>query len=362
MDLLSRFFNIQQQGNLTAIVIAAIAGITVLMIFAGLLIPPKGRPGSLMKSLKNLPRRNLAGIQKKLDNAQIEVSALEYVRRSLMFGVPVGLFLALLVGSVVLVAVGIFAGFMVTWTKLEQERDQKLVKYTKQLASACDTIRTAYNVNPSLKKALEAVAEYSQSPVRDDFHEILVAASQERFVEGLQEIAERRRSIVFDTVATSLIRASEASGEVNDMLMRLSDSTRQNVGAFEDATTSQLNARSSITWGTYGPWLIFCIFRFMTIGMSLMVGGAGGNLFGPLTSFFSTIGGNILALAAALISIGVYRYAIGISQRGLVVRRVSMTEPTAVKVGQRPLSNPQTAGGLNAQSRPIAGVFGGGNA
>ncbi|MCL4505272.1 MAG: type II secretion system F family protein [Chloroflexi bacterium] len=362
MDLLYRFFNIQQQGNMTALLISAIAGITVLMVFAALLIPPKGRPSSIAKTLRNLPKKNLAGIQKRLDKAQMEISAIEYVRRSLTFGIPVGLFLALLVGSVVLVGVGIFAGFMITWTKLEQERDLKLVKYTKQLASACDTIRTAYNVNPSLKKAIEAVAEYSMAPVKDDFREILVAASQERFVEGLQEIAERRKSIVFDTVATSLIRASEASGEVNDMLVRLADSTRQNVGAFEDALTSQLNARSSITWGTYGPWLIFCIFRFMTIGMSLMIGGEGGNLFGPLTSFFSTIGGNILALAAALISIFVYRYATQVSQRGLVVARVSMSEPTAVKVGQRPLSNSQSASNVIGQSRPVAGVYGGENA
>ena len=52
------------------------------------------------------------------------------------------------------------------------------------------------------------------------------------------------------------------------MLIRLAESTRQNVAAFDEATTSQLNARSSIQWGTYGPWLIFCIFRVMTTVMS----------------------------------------------------------------------------------------------
>ena len=178
-------------------------------------------------------------------------------------------------------------------------------------------------------------------------------------MEGLQLVAERRRSIVFDTVSTSLIRASEASGEVNDMLVRLADSTRQNVGAFEDALTSQLNARSSITWGTYGPWLIFCIFRFMTLGLGLMTAGSGGNIFGPLTSFFTTPGGNVLALVAASISISVYRSATMISQRGLVVRRVSMTEATqAVRSGQRPISG-QGAPGFSGQTRNVTTGTGG---
>ena len=71
----------------------------------------------------------------------------------------------------------------------------------------------------------------------------------------------------------ALLRASEASGEVNDMLVRLADSTRQNVASFEDAMTSQLNARSSVAWGTYGPWMIFCVFRLITLLIAFAGGG-----------------------------------------------------------------------------------------
>ncbi len=360
MNLIQDLLNLQQSLSGPVLLLGIGAGVTIFVLFAAILLPSSGKPKSAAATVSGSVR-NIQGIQAKLDNAQIEISAKEYIRRSLTYGIPVGVGLALLIGSAVLVFVGIVTGFMVTWTNLEQERDRKLVKYTKQLASACDTIRTAYGVNPSLKKALEAVAEYAQSPVKEDFREILVAASQERFVEGLQQVAERRRSIVFDTVSTSLIRASEASGEVNDMLVRLADSTRQNVAAFEDALTSQLNARSSITWGTYGPWLIFCIFRLMTLGLGLMVGGGGaGNIFGPLTSFFTTPGGNVLAAVAATVSILVYRNATKISQRGLVVRRVSMTEaaPT-LRSGQRPMSGQLGAAGLSAQTRHVTANAGG---
>lgn len=327
-------------------ILALAVGIGVFIVLYGLVAPVKGKP---REKVVVVDQRQLSAIQLRLEKAQIEISASEYIKRSLLYGIPVGLVLFLLIGSVVLVGVGILAGFMITWTNLEQERDRKLVRYTKQLASACDTIRTAYGVNPSLKKSLEAVAEYGQSPVKEDFQEILVAASQEQLTEGLNAVAERRASIVFDTIATSLIRASEASGEVNEMLARLADSTRQNTAAFEEAISSQLNARSSITWGTYGPWLIFCMFRVMTLFMSAS---ATGQIFGPLTSFYGTLAGNMVAGLAAAISIMVYRYATQISQRGLVVQRVAATEPIVLS-GQKPLSGQAYNSALSAQSRPV---------
>jgi len=355
MDVMPQLITSRLEINAMVIVLALGAGIGVFALFAALVLPPRGKPRTVAATMRRAQTR-FAGIQVRLDQAQIEISAQEYIKRSLTFGVPVGIGLFVLVGSVVLFVVGIIAGFMITWTKLEQERDRKQVKYTKQLASACDTIRTAYGVNPSLKKALEAVAEYGQSPVREDFQEILVAASQERFIEGLQQVADRRRSIVFDTVATSLIRASEASGEVGEMLQRLAESTRQNVAAFEDALTSQINARSSIQWGTYGPWLIFCVFRLMTVMMSFT---AGGDVFGPMTSIFSTFIGNILALVAALISMFVYRHCTSVSQRGLVVKRVAMADPAEAQqaagplLGQRNMSGQRPESMLSAQSRPV---------
>lgn len=340
------------EASVPVVVLAFAAGVVVFTFFFALVIPLRGKPGMPRFTLRPTP---VLTIQKQLDDQQMDVTAAEFLKRSLMYGVPVGLGLALIVGSVTLFGLGIAAGLLTTITKLEQDRDRKQVRYNKQLASACDTIRTAYGVNPSLKKALEAVAEYSESPVKDDFQEILLSASQERFVEGLEAVAARRKSIVFDTVATSLVRASEASGEVNEMLLRLSESTRQNVAAYEEAITSQVNARSSIQWGTYGPWLIFCIFRIATL---LMSASASGSMFAPMTSFFGTFAGNLVAMGAALISIFVYRYSSQVSQRGLVVRRVSIiTEPVS-RSGQKPLTtSSQGPAVLSGQSRPISKVY-----
>lgn len=351
MDLVSRFAYDPGTVGLLAFIIALLGSITLFIVLAGIFYHPKGRPKQARQRIQSLRQVQMQGLQERLNRAQIDISSTEYIRRSLTLGIPLGLGLFILIGSIVLAVVGVVAGFIITWTKLEQERDVKMVRYNKQLASACDIIRTSYGVNPSLKKALDTVAEFSQSPLKEDFQDILVATSQERFVEGLQTVADRRRSIVFDTVATSLMRANEATGEVDEMLRRLAESTRQNVAAFDEAITSQINARSNIQWGTYGPWLIFCAFRVITV---LIMLSSTAVIFSPMNTFFTTLVGNIIVLIAALISIFMYRYCLQISQRGLVVRRVKMTAP-ASRVGQRSIESlvEQNQNILSGQSRPV---------
>lgn len=344
-DLLTNLQSFANNFSPELYMLALMSGVTVFLLFYGIAVPFRGKPKS-MTATTSLPQ--LAGIQSKLDEAQIDISAKEYVILSLKTAIPLGLGLYILIGAFTLGILGVGAGFLFTWTKLEQDRDKKNILYSKQLASVCDTLRTAYGVNPSLKKAMEAAAEYSQSPLKEDFQEILIGITQDRMVESLQEIADRRRSIVFDTVATSLIRAADATGEVGDMLMRLADSTRENVSAFEDAISSQINARSNIQWGTYGPWLIFAIFKGMTLFMGM---GANANVFAGMAGFFSTSVGNVVAAIAAMITILVYRHCIKLSQRGLVVKRVSTSESTA---NQGPKNMP-----TSAQSAPKASILSG---
>ena len=307
-------------------ILALVGGLAAFVIFYGLTVPLKGRPRGGKVSLQSGKiGSGIGSIQKQLNSAGIDIPASLFVRKSLTLGLPLGFAMWLLMGSIVMVCMGVLTGFMVTWTKYEQERDLKNVKYAKQLASVCDTIRTSYGVNPSMKKALEAVAEYSPMPAKGDFQEVLLAASQERLVEGLQAVAERRKSIVFDAVSTALIRANDSTGEVGDMLTRLADSTRQNVGAFEDAVASQINARSNIIWGSFGPWVVFCAFRLAVLVISLSAED-GFNPFAKSVSFFGTFQGNMIALMASAITIYVYRKAMNTAQRGLIVQRVSALE------------------------------------
>jgi Flp pilus assembly protein TadB len=311
-----------------ALILSLLGALAMFVIVYALTMPahPNKTPRKVDRS--KMPSR-YPGIQARLDQAQIEVRAEKYVQDSLTLGIPLGLGMALLVGSVLLAPVGVLAGFMFTWSKLERERDVKQIKYFKQLASACDIITNSYSVRPSLTRAMQAAAEFSSTPLKEDFQEMIIGMRQGEFDAAVQRIADKRRSIVFDSVGNALMRAKDESGQVKDIMEKLAISTRQNVASFEDAISMQVNARSSIAWGTYGPWLIFAVFRVMTLIIAL----TNEDFFASANSFFATIAGNIVAMVAALISIGLYVYGYRLAQRGLVVRRVVTTDPQA-KTGQ----------------------------
>ncbi len=112
----------------------------------------------------------------------------------------------------------------------------------------------------------------------------------------------------------------------------------------------QINARSSIRWGTYGPWMIFGVFRGVTFVLSL----TGVTAFNSANAFFQTPGGNILALVAAAISIGLYVHGFRLSQRGLVVKRVRSAEDILAKPGQQGSGEkPFGKGDANEEARPL---------
>ena len=121
--------------SLMLLLLAALAGLAVFVLFFGIVTPQRGKP---MRISNINAEKQLAGIQTRLDKAQIEISAEEYVRRSLTLGIPLAIGLFVLIGSIIMAPVGLLAGFLFTWNKLEQERDRKLIKYSKQLASVCD--------------------------------------------------------------------------------------------------------------------------------------------------------------------------------------------------------------------------------
>ena len=315
-----------------AIALSTLAFVAVFVLFYALTMPKHPNKAPRQVDASKTPTR-FPTLQAKLDDAQIEIKADAYVTMSLKSGIPLALGLLVLVGSVTLIPIGILAGFLFTWSKLEGERDVKMIKYFKQLASACDIITNAYAVRPSMVRALQSASEFSVSPLRDDFQEMIIALRQGEFEEAIQVLSDRRKSIVFDTVANALMRAKDESGQVKDIMEKLAISTRQNVGAFEEAVSMQINARSSIRWGTYGPWMIFAVFRGVTMFLSFS---SGTNAFAAANNFFSTLGGNLLSLVAAAISMGLYVYGFRLAQRGLVVKRIQSANDIPAKVAQKP--------------------------
>jgi Flp pilus assembly protein TadB len=318
------------------IVLSVVLGLSIAILFWGLTARYAGGVRALQLRQKSLMRH---GIQVRLDEAQLDLRADQFVARSLALGCAVGFGLFFFVGAIVLVPIGLLAGVLVTWTELERKRDQRLIDYNQRLASACDTLRNAYLTTGSLTNALKAVVDYGQQPVSEDFLLILTAARQGEFAAGLQTVADRRRSIVFDAVANALLRAEESSGAVGEMLERLSEATRQNVAAFETAIIQQINARSNVNWGAFGPWLVFGVFRLFTTGF--------GDGFLALPEYFTTLAGNIVAGLAGALTIGLHRWCFRIAQRELSVQRIGTSDPGSFVTGAPAARMPGYAPGLS---------------
>ena len=335
------------------LLLCILCGVAVLLLVAS--AAPQKMPDVERLRVRQASRLR-HGIQVRLDRAQLDVRADDFLLKGAASGGGMALFAMLIVGSVALVPIAFAAGVLIVWTQLEQRRDRHQTDYNRRLASACDTLRNAYLTTGSLTNAIRAVVDYGQAPVSEDFLFIFTAARQGDLRQGLQVIADRRRSIVFDAVGNALLRAEESSGAVGEMLERLAESTRQNVVAFETAVTQQISARSNANWGAFGPWLVFGVFRIFTSSL-------GGDLL-AVPAFFATLPGNFIAAVAGVITIALHRWCFQIAQRDLAVPRIetSDADPARARSGNATQHTFDLSSGVGARmrQRPL-GESGGGS-
>ena len=258
---------------LVAVALGLLAGGTAFAVFFGV----AGRPRSVIR-VQQAPL--LPGIQVRLDRARLGVKATAYVLRSLVIGSLCGLSMSLATGAWLTFPVGIGAGFILVWARLEDERNARLNGYHKGLASAADTIVNSWRVRPSMNRALQAVATYGRPDVASDFDDVRRAVrGGESLPEALQEVADRRQSPIFDGLATALIVAEQQSGEVSEMLARQARTTRQMAMIYEETVDEQRGQRADVRVGVVGPWVVMALLRLATVA-------TGG--FGYGTEFFAT--------------------------------------------------------------------------
>jgi len=271
----------------------------------------------------------LDGIQTHLDRARLDAQAGEFMSRAAVIGAVMGVVACLIVGTPVVFPVFLAGGFILLWSRLEDERNQAINQYNKDLAWAMDVILNSWRIRPSMSRALQAVAEYGPGSdtlraardagatpppsVAADFEDVLFHVRQgSALADAFQAVADRRQNLTFDALATALIVADEQSGEVAAMLGNQATATREQADAFDEAITKQRNKRSEIRNGTFGPWIVLALAR----ALSWMSGATYG------TEFFGTFLGAIVALMAASTTILVYTMGLRIAARGLVLGRI----------------------------------------
>jgi len=293
---------------LPGVLLGLLAGGAVFTIFAVFAYRPRRMVRAQRETI-------LPGIQVRLDRAQLGVDAGTYLTRSLAYGAVFGLLMAVATGAWLTFPVGLAGGFVFVWARLEEERNERLNRYHKGLASAAQTIVNSWRIKPSMDRALEAVARYGRGEVATDFEEVRRAVrGGTPLPEALQEVADRRRSPVFDGLATALIVAEEQSGQVSEVLARQAESTRAAAVIYEETVDQQRGQRADVRVGIVGPWVVMGLLRLAT----MFTGGLG---YG--TAFFTTPLGEGAAVLAAGLTVLAYVHSHRTAGRGLIVERVS---------------------------------------
>jgi Flp pilus assembly protein TadB len=269
------------------------------------------------------------GIQVRLNKAQIEMDAPEFLGQGALRGLLSGAFGALVTSNILVMIPFFIGGYLYYWAQLEDRRNQRINAYHHKLAAAMDIIVNSWAITPTLSGALQAVADYGPGAgegsqggpkpgsIASDFDEIWRALrTRTPLQQALQQVADRRRSPIFDGLATALLVAEEQGSQAGQMLANQANITREQVETFNEALSRQRAARSEILIGAIGAWAILGTVRLV-------------NLISPgsaqamdIVTFYNTPIGILVSLLSAIGTVVMYVWALHIANRGLILSRV----------------------------------------
>ena len=253
---------------------------------------------SLRRELARLEGREqeggfLARLQRKLDQADIPISAGEFLRVSTMLGVAVGLGTFVLTGIASAGLMGFALGFFIYWSYLEDRRDKRRIAYQEALAEVVDILQEAFAATHSLLMAIDTLAEHAPEPAREDFREISRRLHVgESLPDVLREVAARRREIMFDRLVEALIANMEEGGELGPVLRALAKAVRGMARVRRQVAAAQSKIRWEARVVCIAPFVFMIILRFTAATLQ--------------RPFYASIWGQLAALVVGFLSAGAY--------------------------------------------------------
>ena len=253
---------------------------------------------SLRQELARLEGREqeggfLARLQRKLDQADIPISAGEFLRVSTMLGVAVGLGTFVLTGIASAGLMGFALGFFIYWSYLEDRRDKRRIAYQEALAEVVDILQEAFAATHSLLMAIDTLAEHAPEPAREDFREISRRLHVgESLPDVLREVAARRREIMFDRLVEALIANMEEGGELGPVLRALAKAVRGMARVRRQVAAAQSKIRWEARVVCIAPFVFMIILRFTAATLQ--------------RPFYASIWGQLAALVVGFLSAGAY--------------------------------------------------------
>lgn len=239
------------------VVLAFVFAVGIFVVVLGILTPQQYRltPGD-DDSFR-------ARLQRFLAQADLQISAGEFVRTSTLIGFVLGAVGYVLTNAIAVIPLGLLIGFFGYFSVLEDRRDKRRREYQEALVDVVNIIHETFAARGSLNVALAAVAEHAPKIIRNDFVQI---ASQLSLGESLEHtlttIAERRRDMILDRLVEALLANQRTGGQ---QIGQVLNALRQSVIALAAGRRRIATAQSRIRWEArivcVSPFLFLVLMR-----------------------------------------------------------------------------------------------------
>ncbi len=188
----------------------------------------------------------MARLQRKLDQADLDITAVEYLKTSLFLAAIDALVAYISTGAPAAALLGAILGFIGYWTYLEDRRDKRRRAYQEALLEVINILQEGFASMRSLEMAITTVADHAPDAVRADFVEIATQMSlQANLDEVLMRVAQRRRDLIFDRLVEALIANRRTGGQqLGPVLAAL----RESVQALASGRRRVATAQERIRW------------------------------------------------------------------------------------------------------------------
>lgn len=201
-------------------------------------------------------------LQRKLDQADMQLTAIEFLRVVLLLGVGLGIAAYFLTGIVAAALVGVIFGIVAYWAYLEDRRETRRRLYQEALAEVVEIMQESVGANNTLPVTLVIAARHCAPILKDDFDEI-AARSQtgSDLVQALRFVADRRRDVMCDRLVEGLIAYQENGGELMPILKALGDAIRGLASVRRRIGTAQSRIRWEARIVCLAPFIFIVILR-----------------------------------------------------------------------------------------------------
>lgn len=290
------------------LILALIGAAGVFLAFTGLVMPPSVR-------LEKRERGWMHRLQKRLDAAELPVTAQEFVTFSLILMVILG-GASMLLGAPVLAVAGVIVVPMMVWQRYEAQRDAFGEAYNESLAEVVQILREGFSATGSMRSALDHAVHNAPNPAAADFREVWSArAAGATLEEAFAPVLERRGNPYLRMVGEALTLKAKEGGNIGEVLSGLETMIREQTQLRREIAAKQSQAKLESTIVSLAPVGFFLAMKLLPW------------MRGYAQGFYRTLMGQAVLALALVFSVASYFMARRLATQGLTLEIKPVSGP-----------------------------------